>query len=859
MPVARGAERVQAMAVDVNKHLDRGKRYLERNKLRDAVAEYEAVVEANPGHSEALQSLADIYARLNEPVRAAHYYGLQFDRLVDGGDGAKATALYSRFLKTVPQPPERLVRYALLLQRQGRGTDAIEVYASAAQRFRDQHQPFDALECLEKIAVLDPENPARHLELAESAERLANTEAAARGYLRAGQLILAGGDLIRALDFLARAHRLIPSDRTTALYYATACLRLGDAAQAVTLLESFSPDEADTAFHAAFGEALLRTGQLDRARAPLEAYYRQKPDSFGMMFELADAYLKAGEDAKAVEVLSQTKEWMRGIRRENEFATQVDSLGKMYPDSLLLGEFSARFYEELNRETRYFDALVRLFDLYWDGGKLPEACETLDRLIDIDPYDYRNHERIARLEGRVDPAYLRSVVARAAKAATVIGRAEEATDAAGESEGAASPASEEARARQALDDLVVQVEIFLQYSLQAKAVERLERIAEMFPGEEETNDRLRALYERANWWPKGVPPKPASPPPEPPAPRGGGYSAETRRDLTAIAEITRLMYRQATPREVLAAAVHEIGKYLAATRCLAAVGPPGETPMTAEFSLPGVDPAGATRSAAALSHLSFVAPDTLGGIELPSAAVPALRELGLQTGLGVQLTDKETQTPSGLLLVGDASARAWKPNESFFLQSVGDQLVQCVNHTRLRSLVRTLAVADEKTGLLSRGAYLDCLLTEANRAKVQGTPLSLAILQIDGGPELLREHGDAALEGYIEQLAGALKFLVRQGDLAVKYTAWSIGFILPDTTVEYARMLAEKLRQAGAGVHPSWAAAPLRLSAVVAEASRRPSDETEDRVTEWINRSESGLDEVRHRGGDTVVCVATPN
>ena len=48
------------------------------------------------------------------------------------------------------------------------------------------------------------------------------------------------------------------------------------------------------------------------------------------------------------------------------------------------------------------------------------------------------------------------------------------------------------------------------------------------------------------------------------------------------------------------------------------------------------------------------------------------------------------------------------------------------------------------------------------------------------------------------------------------------------------------------------------LSAVVAEASSRPADDTEDRVTEWINRAEAGLEEVRQHGGNTVVALATP-
>ena len=56
----------------------------------------------------------------------------------------------------------------------------------------------------------------------------------------------------------------------------------------------------------------------------------------------------------------------------------------------------ASIYEELNREAKYFDALMRLFDLYLAAGQMKEACTALDRLVDIDPYDYRNQERISK-------------------------------------------------------------------------------------------------------------------------------------------------------------------------------------------------------------------------------------------------------------------------------------------------------------------------------------------------------------------------------------------------------------------------------------------------------------------------------
>ncbi|MGC2332965.1 MAG: tetratricopeptide repeat protein [Candidatus Acidiferrales bacterium] len=863
------------MASDLNKHLDRARRSLEKNKLREAVAEYQAVLEEAPANQEALQALADIYTRLNEPALAAQFYGAQFDRHIEAGDAAKASAIFTRFLRSFPQPPDRLMRYGILLQKQNRSSEAIEQFGTAAELFLQHQRDIDALACYESIALLDPENAARHVVLGELAERLKHSDLATRSFLRAGQLAQAGGGLDQALEYFGRAHRLLPNDRTAALLFADAKLRKGDSEGAVALLDPLSPDEKDTAFLALFGEALLRTGRLDRARDVFEAYYRQKPENFSKLFELASAYLHAREDAKAASLLAQTKELMYGARREADLVVQIERLATTYPASLPLAETVAHLYEELNRETKYFDALVRLFDLYLAAERVPDACEILDRLVDIDPYDYRNQERIAHLEGKADPVFLRNILARAAKAATVSSHTGSGFSGAGSDAGAASaPVSEEVRAQQALEDLIVQVEIFLQYSLHTKAVERLERIGELFPGEEEKNERLRTLYERANWWPKGAPrrpapqqvsPAPTAPPAAPPVPvepvpPSMGFSAsETHRDLSAIAEINRLMHRQSTPREVLSSTAAEVGKYLGVGRCLVTLGAAGDAAqLTAEYSAPGLPAVGAAHLPAIVSLVSKVSPDDLGGIQLTASSAPVLGQLGVESALAVVLQDKEARAQSGILLVADKSARKWKPNESFFLQAVGDQLVLSVNHTRLRSLVRSLAVADEKTGLLSRSAYVDCLLVESNRARSQGTPLSLIILHVDRGGDLLRQHGDATVDQYIEKLARALSSTVRQTDIAVKYTAWSLAFILPDTSIENARALAEKLLQVAATVHPSWGRQSLSASAIVAEASARPGDDTEDRVTEWINRVEGGLDEAYRTGGNVLVPLATP-
>jgi len=868
------------MAQDINKHLDRARKSLEKNKLREAVTEYQAVLEEAPAHQEALQALADIYTRLNEPALAAEYYGIQFDRLVETGDGAKASAVFIRFLRTFPQPADRLMRFATLLQKQNRVSESIEQFGNAAELYVKEQRSIEALACYESMALLDPENPQRHIVLGELAEKLRHADMAARSYVRAGQLTLSVGALDEALEYFGRAHLLAPQDRVGALLFGEAKLRKGDAEGAVMLLEPFAATERDANFQALYGEALLRTGRLDAAREVFQAYYSQRPEGFVKLFELAAAYIRAGQDPEAAALLVQTKETMRALRKEVELAANLDRLAANYPQSLPLAEVVAKLYEELNRETKYFDSLVKLFDLYLGADRLKEACDSLDRLVDIDPYDYRNHERIAKLEGKADPGFLQNILARAAKAATVSTRTDGFTGAGREPSENAPGVPEEVRAQQALEDLVVQVEIFLQYSLQSKAVERLERIAELFPGEEDRNERLRALYERANWWPKGAGRKPATrgaapatapaaveaPPPLQPAQQLEAYgvpsaptAAETHRDLAAIAEINRLMYRQPTPREVLVTTAAEIGKHLRVSRCLVAVGAPGEgAQATAEYAAPGFAALGPQKISGIVGMVTQVTPDSMGGVELQAASLPSLRELGLESALGVMLTDKETQAPSGALLIGDARGRKWKPNESYFLQAVGDQLVMSVNHTRLRSLVRSLAVADEKTGLLNRGAYIDCLLVESNRARAQNTAISLIVVHVDRGGDLLRQHGDAAVDHYIEQLARALSSAIRQTDVAVKYTAWSLAFILPDTSLDNARALGEKLRQLASAVRPSWGTPDLTISAVVAEASSRPGDETEDRVTEWINRAEAGLEDARQRGGDTLVALSTP-
>jgi diguanylate cyclase (GGDEF)-like protein len=849
------------MAIDLDKLLTRAKRSIEKSKFDDAIEAYLEIHGAYPTNLDALQTLGDLYARQGNADRAAHFYGLLFDRFVESRDPTKALALYGRFLKATQQPPERVARYANLLQKQNRALEAIEQFENAAELYLFQQRTAEALTCWERISVLDPDNPGRHFLIGEVAERLGQLDTAARGYLRAGQLTLGLNDPDQALSILERAHRILPNDRSIALVYAEGLLRKGQAQRAVELLEPFAAGVGDADLQLLLGRAFMESGQRDRAFGIFEGLARQSGQHYEKLFEVALRQMEAGEESAAVKSVGKIRTLAAAAKKEDVFAAAFESLLNSHETCIQLQEFGARYYNEINRETKYFTVLARLFDLYVGKNDIRDACDSLDRLVEIDPYDSKHAERLARLEGKADASYVTSFRGRLAKSAG--STAPVVTTRTHFGEGAPAPgttpapSSQAAQGTQTLEDMIVQTEIFLQYSLEAKARERLQKIAEMFPGAEEKNERLRALYDQAKWWPAGskVQPQPAASATQAGAGlKSGAFNADTLRDLTKISEVNKSLFRQPTAKAILSAAVNEVGKHLRASRCLATVGPPGQPPqMSAEYSQTGAEPLAPPQLAKVLALAAKEQPDALGAITLDAGMQPALGETGLRTVLAVPLVDKEKQETGGMLLAAMDAPRRWKPNENYFLQAVGDQMLMAVNHARLRTLMRTLSVADEKTGLLSPSSYQDCLLAETARAKQHSTPYSLLILQVDKARELARQFGEDKVEGYIENLSRTLLSGVRQTDIAVKYAGWAVALVMPDTNASSAVGLAQKLRSLCATVQAPWNGSGVTLSAVVAEAAVQQQYDNEDIVTHLINRVDFALDEVRKGGGNSVL------
>lgn len=837
----------------IEKHLQKAEKYLSKNKIEAAIDEYKAAHELQPQDLELLSTLADLLVRANQKEESRQYYGKLFDKYAEKGDATRAVSIYRRSLQDTPQLAGRQFQLARLLERADKKDDAVKVYRTATDQFAREKKNKAVLDCLGRIGALKPDDADVQMELGKQATRLGHAEVAARAFLRAGQLRLPE-DLRKGLELLERAYQLSPADRTVALFLGQALVSDGNHKRAVELLlPLYTEKKGDPAVLQTLAGALLAAQRLTEAEDVLETYYRAQPDSYEKLFELADLYCKAGQPERSIGVLKRLREHFSNARREEEFLERVETLYDLNEAVVPLAEFIAGLFDEANQESRYAQVLGKLFGVYLAAGDAAPAADVLERLIDLDPYDFENQQRLEKLEGKLDDTRFRAVASRITSTAAVTGQA---TVFSQTEEQMAEAADDPQKKEAVLEDLIVQVEIFLQYSLKTKAIEKLGKLHELFPGEEARNARLYKLYEEAQFFPPGFagPPPPGGAP-TPAAPAAPAPSADAVSHLAKISEITHALFRQRGPKEILQAAVAELGKYLRASRCLGVLGRPGKLPsVTVEFCAPGVPQSPRAAVVKLLTLLAKANLDPESGAALDAELSPELKQVNAKSVLAMPLIEKEKQEPVGLLVLSQAdSLRQWNPNEVYLLKAVADQVETAVSHTKLRSLMKTMTVADDGTGLLRRSSYLDTLVAEVGRHKTQGTSLVVVLLELDKGAQLLHRVGEATMEKFMREVSTIVLGQTRQNDLAFWYSATALALVLGDTTVKQCQPMVEKLRQGLLEMRLPGVKDSPSFSAAISEAAIRPDYDEPDIVTDVINRAEFTLEEARKKGNAVAV------
>lgn len=135
------------------------------------------------------------------------------------------------------------------------------------------------------------------------------------------------------------------------------------------------------------------------------------------------------------------------------------------------------------------------------------------------------------------------------------------------------------------------------------------------------------------------------------------------------------------------------------------------------------------------------------------------------------------------------------------------------------------SLTDALTGLYNRRSLDQLLQREVALCERHGVSLSLVMIDMDKFKEINDEHGHAAGDHLLRAFADCVRITLRKTDLAFRYGGDEFVIALPQTNVEQAQAVVQKVRQAFAAVDFSDAIAHLAqqptLSIGVAERSPR--------------------------------------
>ena len=113
-----------------------------------------------------------------------------------------------------------------------------------------------------------------------------------------------------------------------------------------------------------------------------------------------------------------------------------------------------------------------------------------------------------------------------------------------------------------------------------------------------------------------------------------------------------------------------------------------------------------------------------------------------------------------------------------------------------REFYKQLSNCDEMTGLANYRSCQETLENETERAKRYGRLLSIMMIDIDDFKCCNDTYGHLAGDAAMMQIAGLIKKQTRTSDFVARYGGEEFMVILPETTIEEASFVAERIREA---------------------------------------------------------------
>jgi two-component system cell cycle response regulator len=169
-----------------------------------------------------------------------------------------------------------------------------------------------------------------------------------------------------------------------------------------------------------------------------------------------------------------------------------------------------------------------------------------------------------------------------------------------------------------------------------------------------------------------------------------------------------------------------------------------------------------------------------------------------------------------------------------------------------QDLLEKWATTDPLTALFNRRHFFDLTLRELDRSNRLNSPLSFIMLDIDNFKQVNDQFGHLVGDLALVMLAKMLKQQLRSVDLCCRYGGEEFVLCLPDTHIEGAREVAERIRLAiSLQSIPSNDARTLSISISLGVAGNQQNQSVED----ILKRADMALYQAKGNGRNQT-CIA---
>lgn len=162
-----------------------------------------------------------------------------------------------------------------------------------------------------------------------------------------------------------------------------------------------------------------------------------------------------------------------------------------------------------------------------------------------------------------------------------------------------------------------------------------------------------------------------------------------------------------------------------------------------------------------------------------------------------------------------------------------------------------LAATDALSGLGNRRHFLETASREIERAQRYKRPLSLIMLDIDHFKAINDNHGHQCGDIVITTLGHMLAQKVRSQDIVCRIGGEEFAILMPETPLDVATQIAERLREALVGTPvPCEHAQAIHCTASFGVAELHSTDKS---IYDLMPRADKGLYYAKHQGRNRIV------